>query len=138
MKKGIDHHTHTYKVPGTVTPIRYSYTYEVQLHLKGTATPKRYRYAYEVQLHLRGTATPMRYSYTYQVQLHLQGTSTSTRYSYTCEIQLHLGGTETVHHFFEPGEEGVLVSEIRDIYICGRAYFGQYTISMVPDEFFLD
>ncbi len=60
------------------------------------------------------------------------------RYSYTCEVQLHLGGTATAHHFFEPGEEGVLVSEIRDMDLCGRAYFGQYTISMVPYENFVE
>jgi hypothetical protein len=29
----------------TATPMRYSFTYEVQLHLKGTATPTMYSYS---------------------------------------------------------------------------------------------
>jgi hypothetical protein len=50
----------------------YTYTYEVQLHLRGMATPTYvYSYAYEVQQHLIGTASPTRYSYSYEVKLHL-------------------------------------------------------------------
>ncbi len=55
----------------------YTNTYEVQLHLRGiaipvaTATPTRYSFMYEVQLHLIGTATPTRYSYSYEIKLHL-------------------------------------------------------------------
>jgi hypothetical protein len=58
----------------------YTYTYEVQLHLRGmatpmaTATPMRYSYAYEVQL-------PNRYSYTYEVQLLLLDKATPMRTS---------------------------------------------------------
>jgi hypothetical protein len=48
----------------------YTYTYEVQLHLRGPATPM-------------ATATPTRYSSTYEVQLHLKGTATPTTYSYS-------------------------------------------------------
>ncbi len=52
----------------------YTYTYEVQLHLRGTAT---YGYSY-----LRGTALPMRYRYI-------------KRYSYNYDVQLLLGGKAT-------------------------------------------
>ncbi len=41
--------THT----GTASPMRYSFTYEVQLYLIGTATTTRYSFNYEVQLQLR-------------------------------------------------------------------------------------
>jgi hypothetical protein len=63
----------------------YTYTYEVQLHLRGTATPMatgtsmRYSFTNEVQLHLKGTATPTSYSYTYLVQLLLEGKATPTK-----------------------------------------------------------
>jgi hypothetical protein len=53
-----------------------------------------YTYTYEVQLHLRGNAT-YGYSYTYEVQLYLSGTVTLKRYSYTYDIQLLLGGKAT-------------------------------------------
>ncbi len=87
----------------TVTSTRYSFTYEVRLHLRGTATSTRYGYIYEVQLlytyevrlHLRGTATTTRYGYIYKVRQHLQGTATSTRYGYIYEVRLHLRDTTT-------------------------------------------
>ncbi len=57
----------------------YTYTYEVQLHLRGTAMPM-------------ATATSTRYSFTYEVQLHLHvmGTATTTRYNYSYVVKLHL------------------------------------------------
>jgi hypothetical protein len=60
----------------------YTYTYEVQLHLKGTAMPM-------------ATATPTRYSFTYDVQVHLIGTATTTKYNYSYKVKLHL--REMVH-----------------------------------------
>jgi hypothetical protein len=56
----------------TLTSMRHSYTYMVQLHLRATITPTRYRFTYEVQLNLIGTATPTKYSYSYEVKLHLR------------------------------------------------------------------
>jgi hypothetical protein len=80
---------------------RYTYIYEVQLHLHrksytheyllGTAAPTRYSCNYEVQQYIL-----INCSCNYEVQLHLKGklhlrgTTAHTKYSYTYKVQQHL------------------------------------------------
>ncbi len=66
--------------------MRYTYPYEVHIHLWGTRTPLRYTYTNEVHVHIWGTRTHMRYMYTYKVHVHLRSTPTPMRYTYSYKV----------------------------------------------------
>jgi hypothetical protein len=89
-------YAYLYKVRYTDRPAKS--TCVVQLRIRGTVTPTRYSYSYEVQPHQQISARPTRYSctlltryiYTYEAHPQLRTSSYTCVVHHTCEVHLHL------------------------------------------------